>query len=57
MTDPTPEQIQQLKAEAQAAGDADMVTICEIAERGGRLALERVAEVIDDARAQEEPTQ
>ena len=31
MTDPTPEQIQSLKAEAQAAGDQDMVTICDLA--------------------------
>ena len=83
MTDPTPEQIQELKAEAQAAGDADMVTICdfamidlesdhskifnmiyaltdsqqqEIAATNRGDALERVAEVIDDARAQEVTT-
>ncbi len=30
-TTPTPEQIQSLKAEAQAAGDQDMVTICDFA--------------------------
>ena len=31
MSDPTPEQIQSLKAEAQDAGDQDMVTICDLA--------------------------
>ena len=79
MSDPTPEQIRALKAEAQAAGDQDMVTICDfamidlesdhskifnmiyaltdsqrqaIAETSRGDALERIAEVLDDARAQ-----
>ena len=95
MSDPTPEQIQSLKAEAQDAGDQDMVTICDLARgytdpikrrleaaaetaaEGDRVAdmrhgeimwaeaarlrlqlrllpqnSERIAEVLDDARAQ-----
>ena len=47
----TTEQIETLRAEAGAAGDSEMVAICDRAIDGSRHAIREVAEAIADARA------
>ena len=46
--------VEELSAEAAEAGDLAMVSICEEALDGSPAALESVADVLADARAQED---
>ena len=50
------EQIETLRAEAGAAGDSEMVAICDRALDGDEDAILECAEDIDDARAQNDET-
>lgn len=50
----TTEQIQTLQTEAGAAGDAEMVAVCERALAGDEAAVAQCARVIADAQAQDD---